>query len=451
VTKLASLLRTRQLTSLQLTEIYLERLKRYGPRLECVIALTEDRAIEQARRADVEIASGVYRSPLHGIPWGAKDLIAVRGYPTTWGAAPYKDQLFEADAAVVQRLDAAGAVLVAKLSTGELAHGDQWFGGKTRNPWKLSEGSGGSSAGPASATAAGLVGFALGTETTGSVVWPALRCGVTGLRPTFGRVSRAGVMMLSWTLDKVGPLARSVEDCALILTAIYGADADDPYAFDAPFEWRAAYSGLRVGYVPSNFAEPTSEDESQNATIKALRSMGIELREHRGNDNRTLDVLRSLGFSLVPVELPHFDLDALLITLAVEGAGAFDDLTRSNQDDLLVNQAVTSVPNRNRQARLIPAVEYLQASRIRAQLMVAMANIMTEVDVIVIPQLAENNSSLTNLTGQPAVGVPNGFMDDGMPTGINFIGAVCGEAPLLAVAHAYQSATDHHLRHPALE
>lgn len=451
IAQLATLIRTRQITSARLTEMYIERIRRYAPLLECVITLTEDRAMRQARQADAEIAAGIYRSPLHGIPWGAKDLIAARGYPTTWGAAPYRDQYFDEDATVVQRLDEAGAVLVAKLSTGELAYGDKWFGGSTRNPWNTAEGSSGSSAGPVSATAAGLVGFALGTETTGSIVWPALRCGVAGLRPTFGLVSRHGVMVLSWTMDKVGPVARSIEDCALILTAIYGADGNDPFALDMPFEWNPDTSGLRVGYVASAFAEPSSEEAGEHWTVKGLKDMGIDLREHRGNDNRTLDTLRGLGFDLVPIELPAFDLDALLIILAVEGAAAFDELTRSNLDDLLVSQEETASPNRFRQARFIPAVEYIQANRIRTQLMVAMAELMHSVDVFVVPQLADSNLTLTNLTGQPTVGVPNGFTDEGMPTGINFVGRVGGDAAMLAVASAVQQATPYHRSHPVLD
>lgn len=449
VTHLAHLLKTRQVTSVQLTEMYLARLRRYSPQLQCTITITEDRAIASARRADSEIAAGHYRGPLHGIPWGAKDLIAAKGYPTTWGAAPYKDQFFEEDATVVKLLDEAGAVLVAKLVTGELAHGDNWFGGKTKNPWNTAEGSAGSSAGPVSATAAGLVGFALGTETTGSIVWPALRCGVVGLRPTFGRISRRGVMVLSWTLDKVGPVARTVEDCALIMTAIYGADKSDPFTFEAPLDWNVDLSRIRIGYVRSAF-DTTSGDDASHSTVAALHKLGIDLREHRGNDRATLDVLRSLGFDLIPIDLPKFDLDSLLMIMSAEGAAAFDQLTRTDQDDLLVSQDESMPPNQFRQARFIPAVEYLLASRIRTQLMQAMADVMSAVDVFVVPQLAESNLSITNLTGQPTIGVPNGFTDAGMPTGINFVGSVCGEPELLAVAAAVQNATGYWQQHPKL-
>lgn len=451
VTRLARLLQTRQITSARLTEIYLERLRRYSPQLQCTITILEDRAMNSARRADEEIAAGYYRSPLHGIPWGAKDLIAAKGYPTTWGAAPYKNQYFDYDATVVERLDAAGAVLIAKLVSGELAHGDMWFGGQTKNPWNTVESSSGSSAGPVSATSAGLVGFALGTETTGSIVWPALRCGMVGLRPTFGRVSRHGVMVLSWTLDKVGPVARTVDDCKLIMTAIYGADGKDPFAFDEPLDWGVDLASVRVGYVRSAFEASDSSDAYDHSTVEALHKMGIDLREHRGNDQRTLDTLRSLGFDLVPIDLPKFDLDALLMIMSAEGAAAFDQLTRSDQDDLLVSQDESHPPNQFRQARFIPAVEYLLASRIRTQLMRAMADVMKSVDVFVVPQLAESNLSLTNLSGQPTIGVPNGFTDEGMPTGINFVGRVCGEASLLAVAAAYQNATDYWTHHPTLD
>lgn len=450
VIHLAHLLRTRQVTSVQLTEMYLERLRRYSPQLQCTITITKSRAQKAARRADQEIAAGLYRSPLHGIPWGAKDLIAAKGYPTTWGAAPYKDQYFDFDATVIERLDEAGAVLVAKLVTGELAHGDTWFGGKVKNPWNTAEGSSGSSAGPVSATSAGLVGFALGTETTGSIVWPALRCGIVGLRPTFGRISRHGVMVLSWTLDKVGPIARTVEDCALIMTAINGADGKDSFAFDEPLNWDVDLRRIRVGYVRSAFEASSSGDAYDHATVTALHKMGIDLREHRGNDRRTLDGLHALGFNLVPIDLPKFDLDSLLIIMSAEGAAAFDELTRNDQDDLLVSQDESMPPNQFRQARFIPAVEYLQANRIRTQVMQAMAEVMNSVDVFVVPQLAESNLTLTNLTGQPTIGVPNGFTDAGMPTGINFVGGVCREAELLAIAAAYQNVNDYWQQHPVL-
>jgi Asp-tRNA(Asn)/Glu-tRNA(Gln) amidotransferase A subunit family amidase len=440
VTELAELIRSRQITSVVLTEMYLGRLKRYDPVLHCVITLTEERAREQARRADAEIAAGHYRGPLHGIPWGAKDLLATRGIRTTWGAEPYQDQVPDSDATVVARLDAAGAVLVAKLSVGALAWGDVWFGGTTRNPWRVEEGSSGSSAGSAAAVAAGLVGFALGSETLGSIVSPAMRCGVTGLRPTFGRVSRHGAMALSWTMDKIGPLTRSVADCAPILAAIAGPDGHDPTVVDAPFAWTEsadpstgsgqALRGLRIGYVAAAFEED---------------------HEHKDLDDAVLGVLRDLGATLVPITLPDYPVSALSIILTAEAGAAFDDLTRSGQDDLLTRQGHDAWPNVFRAARMIPAVEYIQANRVRSLVMAAMRDLMATIDAYVVPSYGANNLLITNLTGHPSVVLPHGFTDLGTPHGITFVGRLFDEAGLLRVAHAYQQATDFHLRHPALE
>ncbi len=429
VTYLAALLRTGQISSLALTEMYLARLKRYDPLLHCVVTLTEERALAQARQADAEIAAGRYRGPLHGIPWGAKDLLAVRGTPTTWGATPYREQVLDLDATVVERLDAAGAVLVAKLSLGALAWGDVWFGGTTRNPWNLAQGSSGSSAGSASAVAAGLVGFAIGTETHGSIVSPATRCGVSGLRPTFGRVSRHGAMALSWSMDKIGPMARSVEDCALIFDAIYGPDGKDLTVADAPFAWNPAVDlrRLRIGYLAAAFAEE---------------------REHKAHDDAALAVLRDLGADLIPMDLPDYPIDALGIILSAEAAAAFDDLTRSDRDDLLERQVKDAWPNTFRAARLIPAVEYIQAQRVRTLLMQAMAARMAAVDVYVAPSFVGHNLLLTNLTGHPAVVLPNGFTSEGAPTSLTFTGRLYDEGTVLAVAHAYQAATDFHRQHP---
>ena len=435
VTHLAQLIKSRQVTSTELTRLYLERLKRYDPKLKCVITLTEELALEQARRADEELAAGRYRGPLHGIPWGAKDLLATRGYKTTWGAMPYKDQMLDYDATVVERLEQAGAVLVAKLTLGALAWGDVWYGGKTRNPWNLEQGSSGSSAGPGAATAAGLVGFAIGSETWGSIVSPSTRCGVTGLRPTFGRVSRYGAMALSWSMDKLGPMCRSVEDCALVLDAIYGPDGRDGTVVDVPFNWDAGLDvkKLRVGYVKRLF-----EREREN-------------KEWQANDAAVLETLRSLGIELVPIELPDRPIDAMSFILSAEAAAAFDELTRSNRDDLLVRQVKNAWPNVFRQARLIPAVEYVQANRLRTLVMQDMAEVMAEIDVYVVPSFGGSNLLMTNLTGHPCVVLPNGFTSKGTPTSISFIGRLFGEAETLAVAKAYQDATDFHLRRPALE
>jgi Asp-tRNA(Asn)/Glu-tRNA(Gln) amidotransferase A subunit family amidase len=430
LTDMAELLRTRQVTAAELATMYLDRLKRFGPRLECVITLTEDLAMRQARRADAELARGLVRGPLHGIPWGAKDLLAEDEYRTTWGAKPYEEQTIIHDATVVRRLDEAGAVLIAKLTLGALAWGDVWFGGKTRNPWNLEQGSSGSSAGSASATVAGLVGFSIGSETLGSIVSPATRCGATGLRPTFGRVSRYGAMALSWTMDKLGPICRSVEDCALVFEAIHGADGKDPTARDLPFDWdaRLPVTSLRIGYYQSAF-------EAE--------------REGPDFDTPALGVLRKLGVELLPVELPtDVPVDALRFILSAEAAAAFDDLTRSNRDDLMVRQVEQAWPNVFRQSRLIPAVEYIQANRVRTMLMGRMDAVMDGIDVFITPSYGGSVLLTTNLTGHPAVTVPNGFRTDGTPVSISFIGRLFGEAELLAVAKAYQDATGFHRRQP---
>ena len=431
ITALAQLLKTRKVTSVQLTELFLKRLKKYGPRLECVITLTEDLAIKQAKRADEEIASGYYRGPLHGIPWGAKDLLSTKGIKTTWGAMPYKDQIINEDATVVKRLEEAGAVLVAKLTMGALAWGDVWYGGKTRNPWNPEQGSSGSSAGSAAATAAGLVGFSIGTETWGSIVSPSSRCGVTGLRPTFGRVSRYGAMALSWSMDKIGPISRSAEDCALVFNAIYGPDGKDLTVVDLPFSWDPSLDlkDIRIGYLKKAF-----EKDYKN----------------KKNDEAVLETLRSLGIDLIPVELPELPVNALSFILNVEAAAAFDELTRTGKDDLLVRQGKKAWPNVFRQARLIPAVEYIQANRIRTLLMQEMAEKMKDIDVYVAPSINNSNLLLTNLTGHPTVVVPNGFNEKGSPTSISFVGNLFEEAKILRVAKAFQEATAFHLKHPKL-
>jgi Asp-tRNA(Asn)/Glu-tRNA(Gln) amidotransferase A subunit family amidase len=346
--------------------------------------------------------------------------------------------MIDEDATVVQRLEEAGAVLVAKLTLGALAWGDVWFGGRTNNPWNLEQGSSGSSAGPAAATAAGLVGFSIGSETWGSIVSPATRCGATGLRPTFGRVSRHGAMALSWTMDKLGPICRSVEDCALVLEAIYGPDGKDATVVEAPFHWNAELDirTLRVGYVKSLFEEELAEDDDA---------------EMRANDLATLDALRDLGIALIPIELPNLPVDALSLILSAEAAAAFDELTRSGQDDLLVRQIEDAWPNVLRQARFIPAVEYIQANRIRTLVMSRMAEILREIDVYVAPSFGGNNLLLTNLTGHPSVVLPNGFREDGTPTSISFMGRLFGEDKLLALAKVYQDATSFHLKHPPID
>ena len=434
LTELADLVRRKQVTSERLTTMYLDRLARLDPQLLCVTTLTRDRAILKARAADAEIAAGRYRGPLHGIPWGAKDLLAVRGYPTTWGTAPYREQILETDATVVQRLDAAGAVLIAKLTLGELAQGDRWYGGMTRNPWKLDQGSSGSSAGPASATAAGCVGFAIGSETLGSISSPSTRCGVTGLRPTFGRVPRTGAMALSWSMDKLGPLTRSVEDCALVFAAMHGPDGLDQTVHAAPFNWdgNAPLRGLKVGYVQSAFDAPV---ESNHAT--------------KPFDDAALTALRALGLELLPVEIPEVNYDAMRIILTAEAGAAFDELTRSGRVRELAQQGAGAWPNSFRTARLIPAVDYVNANRVRSLAIQQWDAFMQRIDVLVAPT---NSGQLlaTNLTGHPALILPNGFREDGTPVSLTFVGRLFGEESLLRVANAYQRATPHHTRHPEL-
>ena len=426
VGELGSLLRAGAVTSEQLTRLFLGRLRQFDPVLHCVVTLTEERALAQARAADARLAAGVPLGPLDGIPYGAKDLFAVADYPTTWGAAPYREQVIDTTATVIQRLDAAGAVLGAKLSLGALAWGDVWYADTTRNPWNPRTGSSGSSAGSASAVAAGLVPFALGTETLGSIVSPSTVCGTTGLRPTFGRVSRRGAMALSWSMDKVGPITRSAEDAALVFDVIRGRDAGDATTLDAAFNYDATrpVEGLRIGYLASAF--------------------GGEY-PFRENDKASLAVLRELGVQLVPIELP--DLPPLTFLLSVEGAAAFDALTRSGKDEELVRQVRYAWPNVFRQSRFVPAVEYVNANRHRRQLIEAMHQTLQSVDLYVHPSWASSSLAITNLTGHPSVVVPNGFVE-GMPSSISFTGHLFDEATLLRVADAYQQATDFDERHP---
>lgn len=424
---LAELIRSRRVTSTALTRMYIERLKKHGGRLECVVTLTEDLAMRQARQADREIAAGKYRGPLHGIPYGAKDLLAVAGYKTTWGAGPYKDQVIDKNATVIERLEEAGAVLVAKLTLGALAWGDVWYGGRTRNPWDPAQGSSGSSAGSASATAAGLVAFSIGTETWGSIVSPSTRCGATGLRPTFGRVSRSGAMALSWTMDKIGPICRTVEDCALVFDAIRGPDGVDQTVVDLPFNYNPDIDlgSVRIGFVKALFEEDYPNKDT---------------------DGATLAMLRQLGADLIPINMPDYPVESLTFILTAEAAAAFDELTRSGRDDLLVRQIRNAWPNVFRASRFVPAVEYINANRLRHTLVQEMAKL--DFDVYVVPSFGGNNLLLTNLTGHPCVVLPNGFNEEGSPVSISFIGSLYDEATLLAVARRYQDSTDFHEQHP---
>jgi len=445
---LGYLIKTRQVKSLELTEMYLGRLKRYNPKLNCVVTLTEDLAIRQARRADREIAAGSYRGPLHGIPWGCKDIISVPGYPTTWGSDAFRNQILDTEATVPRLLRKSGAVLIAKLSTGELAGGDQWFGGRTNNPWDPMEGSSGSSAGPACATAAGLVAFAIGTDTGGSILCPSSICGTTGLRPTFGRVSRYGVMTRSWTQDRIGPLCRTAEDCALVLRAITRPDELDLSVIDLPFNWDAdiEIQNLRVGYPESAFDENgRSEDWKQN-------------------DQAVLNELRSLGIKLEPFEMPKFLVDVLTLVGTVELGASFDEFLRTDQETNLTNK---NRAKSFRESRVIPAVEYIQAQRARAAMMRRFAEIVSRFDVVVAPFV---NMRATGVAfwdgfvgtpiydhfrvscdcGYPAVSVPNGFTFDGKPTSIMFVGGLYREAQMLALAKAYQERAGWYQKHPVL-
>jgi Asp-tRNA(Asn)/Glu-tRNA(Gln) amidotransferase A subunit family amidase len=438
LTHLAELVRSRQVTPSELTEMYLARLKRHDPTLHAVVTLTEQRARAQAAELDAELRAGRYRGLLHGIPWGAKDLLATAGYPTTWGATPFRDQVFDYDATVVQRLDAAGAVLVAKLTLGALAQGDRWFGGMTRNPWDTDEGSSGSSAGPGAATAAGLVAFAVGSETQGSIVSPATRNGVTGLRPTYGRISRHGAMALSWSMDKIGPMGRTVEDCAVVLAAIAGPDGRDTTVRDLPFNWDAGapLEDIRIGYYRSAF--------------EAVNQQG----ERNEFDAAALEAMRAIVPDLVEVELPLRDFPVAAVgssILTIEAAAAFDELTVSGRDALMEPEPESSTwPASFRGARFVPAVEYINANRARTLLMEATQRALRDVDVVIMPNTA---LTLTNLTGHPQVSVPAGFRINDrqreVPVSIQFIGRLFGEAQLLRVAKAWQDATGHQLRHPA--
>ena len=484
INDLARLLQARKITSLALTEMYIDRLKRYDAKLYFVITLTEQRALAQAKKADEEIAAGHYRGPLHGIPWGAKDLLAVKGYPTTWGAGGFEHQSFDEDATVVQRLDEAGAVLIAKFSLGALAMGDKWFGGRTRNPWNPAQGSSGSSAGSASAVAAGCVGFAIGSETLGSISSPSTRCGCSGLRPSFGLVPRTGAMALSWTMDKLGPICRSVEDCALVLQAIAGPDGKDLSAATASFEWNPGldWHGLRIGYLKSEFdplsplklkeaaAGESAEDKKKREDANAESQAGRARREYdRRYELAALDKLRAMGVNLIPVELPKLPWEAMVPLLTAEAAAAFDDLTMTGRDRLLTEQGPEDWPNDFRVARFYPAIEYIQANRARTLAVREFAKLFDQVDVIVTPS-TDAQLIATNLTGNPAVILPNGLrgadappppaIDDGnhdniggpgTPVSLTFLGGLYRDAKLAAFARAYQQATGFEKLHPKLD
>lgn len=450
VRDLSELVRTKKISSTALTEMYLHRLERFDPVLKCVITFTTNRAMAQATEADRDIAAGRYRGPLHGLPWGAKDLFAVKGYKTTWGAGGFEDQMIDEDATVVKRLDAAGAVLIAKLTLGALAMGDVWFGGTTKNPWKVDQGSSGSSAGSCSATAAGCVAFALGTETLGSISSPSTRCGTTGLRPTFGRVPRTGGMALTWSMDKVGPICRAAEDCAIVLSAINGPDGSDACAKNLPFNWDAGLDPrtLRIGYLKEAFEKEIEDKPDDNDDAKKANA---RRREQRKIDLDAIDVLqKKLGFKLIETKLPEFPFQHMLPILSAEASAAFDELTRSGRDRLLTAQGKNDWPNSFRSGQFIPAVEYVNANRARTQGMRKWAEMFEKIDVLVAPTFGTNQLVATNFTGHPAVILPNGFRTDGTPTSITFLGNLYREDQLLAVAKAYQDATEWNKKHPVV-
>jgi Asp-tRNA(Asn)/Glu-tRNA(Gln) amidotransferase A subunit family amidase len=443
VTQLSALVHARKITSTDLTKMYLARLKKYSPKLLCVITLTEDLALEQAARADKEIATGKSRGPLHGIPYGAKDLFNTKGIKTTWGAEPFQEQIPGYTCTAIDRLEKAGAVLLAKLSMGALAQGDKWFGGVTKNPWNLEQGSSGSSAGSASATAAGLVGFAIGTETLGSIVSPSARCGVTGLRPTYGRVSRYGAMGLSWTMDKIGPICRSVEDTALVLNAMYGPDGHDVTTIDAPFDWNPSLSiaNLKIGYLKAEFERTGGFGQQANPEAIAARKKIFD---------DAFGALRGAGAKMEAVELPQMNAQALTVILNAEAAAAFDDITRDGRVSLLSGQANNDWPNSFRSSRLIPAVEYIRAMRERTLLQEHFDAFMKDWDVLIVPS-GTATLQITNLTGHPQGAVPCGFLNGNNPQSILFTGRLYEEGTPLRVAHAFEQATEWHKMHPKVD
>jgi Asp-tRNA(Asn)/Glu-tRNA(Gln) amidotransferase A subunit family amidase len=431
--ELASLIKNKKISSVDLTLFFIDRLKKYGDTLRCVISITTEIAMQQARLADKEIAAGKYRGLLHGIPYGLKDLFAVRGTKTTWGAAPYKDQIIDDNAYVFTKLKEAGAVLVAKFTLGALAMGDYWYGGQTRNPWDLNVGSSGSSAGSTSATVAGLVPFAIGTETYGSIISPATTCGATGLRPTFGSVSRSGAMTLSWSLDKIGPICRSAEDAAVVFYYLHGTDGKDASAVNMPFNYtgKADLSKLKIAYAKNYF--------HKDDTL--------------GNELTALEVFRRAGAKLIPIDFPDsgvYNFDMMGIVIGAECAAAFDEFTRTGLDRQMTRQNKYDWPSQFRAARFIPAVEYINANRHRILLMKAVNDVINKYDVIICPTWGGSQCAITNLTGHPAVCIPTGFNNKNLPTSITLVGRLYDEATLLSVAKAYQQATQWDEKHPTL-
>lgn len=431
IPQLASLIKNKKITSVELTTFFLNRLKQWGDTLEAVITLTEDLALQEARQADDDLRKGIYRGPLHGIPYGLKDLFAVKGYKTTWGTTPYMDQTIDEDAFVYTQLKKAGAVLCAKLSLGSLAYDNRWFGGFTRNPWNLQQGSSGSSAGSAAVTAAGLLPFAIGTETLGSIVSPSTRTGTTGLRPTFGTVSRSGAMVLCWSLDKAGPICRSAEDAAIVYAFIKGTDGKDASAVDHAFNYnpKGDLKKLKIAFAENYF----------NRLPKDAKEWQV------------LDAYRSLGVTLQPVQFPDsaiYPFNIVSVVLNAESAAAFDELTRTNRDDLIERQDRAFWPNSFRAARFIPAVEYINANRYRYIMMKELNDFMKDYDVVIVPTYMGSQLAMTNLSGHPALCMPMGFNSTGSPLSITLLGNLYDEASILLAGKAYQDATDHNKKRP---
>jgi Asp-tRNA(Asn)/Glu-tRNA(Gln) amidotransferase A subunit family amidase len=431
ILQLASLIKNKKITSVELTRFFIDRLKKYGDSLQCIISLTEDIAMQQAVQADKEIVAGKYRGALHGIPYGLKDLFAVKGTKTTWGAAPYKEQTIDEDAYVYTKLKDAGAVLIAKFTLGALAMGDYWYGGRTKNPWNTRSGSSGSSAGSTAATVAGLIPFAIGTETLGSIISPATTCGATGLRPTFGSISRSGAMTLSWSMDKAGPLCRSAEDAAVVFNYLHGTDGKDASAVNMPFNYtgKTDLSKLKIAYAKNYFSR----------------------RDTMGNEQGVLEAFRTAGAQLIPVDFPdsgiyNFNMTGMILN--AEAAAAFDEFTRTDLDDLMTRQGRGDWPNSFRSSRFIPAVDYINANRHRYVLMQKVNEFMSKYDVVICPSFSGSQLRITNLTGHPAISLPSGFNKNKLPTSITLLGKLYDEATLLNVAKAYQLATPWDEMHP---
>ena len=470
IPELGALLRSKKMSCVEMTKFFLARTSRLDAKLHLLITPLTERALAQAAQVDQELAAGRDRGPLHGMPWGAKDLLSVKGYPTTWGANTMEHQQFDEDATVVQRLDAAGAVLIAKLTLGALAQNDVWFGGKTRNPWNTKQGSSGSSAGPASAVSAGCVAFAIGSETLGSISAPSTRCGITGYRPTFGFVPRTGAMALSWSMDKLGPMCHSVEDAALVMQAIHGPDGRDAAVRPAAFQWtgHVDLSTLRVGYLESAFAEPVLRTTGTDDAAARQRALERQRYDHRF-DVAALDTLRGMGIKLIPVKLPDFPYGSVTPVLQVEAAAAFDDFLRDGRDTKMNVQTDGDWPNVFHVARMYSGVDYVQAMRARTLLIAKMTEMFRDVDVIATPTGGSAQLTATNLSGHPAVIVPNGLRGSdaplptdtsdggrgntggpGTPVSFTFFGRLYDDARLLAFAKMYQERTGFHKLHPQI-